>query len=176
RPPIEAQRKRAVLDTADRLRALGHEVTEADPPLGVRPSPQFLVRYLRGVSDDVAGLPHPEWLEPRTRRIAAVGRRIPDRVLAGMRAAESGLDNLMRGFFNDVDVILQPGWTGRQPRIGRYHGSGASNTLAGVSMGIPYFPTWNALGYPVAALPVGRDERGLPIGVQLIGPAFAGRR
>ncbi|MFL6141199.1 MAG: amidase family protein [Labedaea sp.] len=176
RPPMEGERKRAVLDTADRLRALGHEVTEADPPLGVRPSPQFLVRYLRGVSDDVAGLPHPEWLEPRSRRIAAVGRRIPDRVLAGVRAAESGLDSLMRGFFENVDVILQPGWTSRQLRIGRYHGSGASSTLAGVSMGIPYFPTWNVLGYPVAALPAGRDERGLPIGVQLIGPAFAERR
>ncbi|HWM06530.1 MAG TPA: amidase family protein [Actinophytocola sp.] len=173
KPPVEAQRKQATLDMADRLRGLGHEVTVTDPPLGFRPSPQFIIRYLRGVADDVAALPNPEWLEPRTRRIAALGRRVPDRVLARTRAAEADLDNLMRGFFRDFDVVLQPGWTGRQPRIGRYHGSGASHTLAGVSIGIPYFPTWNVLGYPVAAVPAGRDSGGLPMGVQLVGPAFA---
>jgi amidase len=176
KPPIEAQRKQAVRETAERLRALGHEVVEADPPLGVRPSPQFLVRFLRGVADDVAALPHPEWLEPRTRRIAAMGRRIPAGVVARARAAESDLDSRMHGFFADHDVILQPGWTGRAPRIGRYHGSGASTTLAGVSVSIPYFPTWNVLGYPVAAVPAGRDSEGLPMGVQLVGPAFTEHR
>jgi amidase len=176
KPLIEKQRKQAVLDTAARLRALGHEVTEIDPPLGVRPSPQFLVRYFRGVADDVAPLPHPEWLEARTRRIAAVGRRIPAGVVARVRAAEADLDRLMREFFTGYDAILQPGWTARQPRIGRYHGRGAVSTLAGVSLGIPYFPTWNVLGYPVAAVPVGFDSVGLPIGVQLIGPAFSERR
>jgi amidase len=176
KPPIEAQRKQAVREMAEQLRALGHEVVEADPPLGVRPSPQFIVRFLRGVADDVAALPHPEWLEPRTRRIAAMGRRIPASVVARVRAAESDLDSRMHGFFADHDVILQPGWTGRAPRIGRYHGSGASTTLAGVSAGIPYFPTWNVLGYPVAAVPAGRDSEGLPMGVQLVGPAFAEHR
>jgi amidase len=176
RPPIEGERKRAVLDTAERLSALGHQVVVADPPLGARPSPQFLVRYLRGVSDDVAALPHPEWLESRTRKVAVLGRRIPDRTLAWARAAESDLDSRMRGFFADYDVILQPGWTLRQPKVGRFHGSGATTTLAGVSAGIPYFPTWNVLGYPAAAVPVGRDSTGLPMGVQLVGPAFAERR
>lgn len=176
RPRLEAQRRQAVLETAARLRALGHDVVEADPPLGTRPSPQFMTRYLRGVADDVAALPHPEWLEPRTRRIAALGRRIPDGVLARARAAEAGLHDRMRDFFHDVDVILQPGWTGRQPRIGRYHGAGASHTLGGVSMGIPYYPTWNVLGYPVAAVPAGLDSAGLPMGVQLIGPAFGEHR
>lgn len=176
KPPIESQRKRAVLDLADRLRALGHEVVVADPPLGVRPSPQFLIRYLRGVADDVAALPHPEWLEPRTRRLAAVGRRIPDSVLARARAGEADLHERMRPFFHDFDVILQPGWTGRQPRIGRYHGAGAAHTLGALSMGISYFPTWNVLGYPVAAVPAGRDLIGLPMGVQLVGPAFGEHR
>ena len=176
KPPMEAQRKQAVREMAERLRALGHEVVETDPPLGPRPSPQFLVRYLRGVADDVAQLPHPEWLEPRTRRIAALGRRVPDRVLARARAAESGLDERMRGFFAEHDVLLQPGWTGRQPRIGRFHGSGASATLAAVSAGITYYPTWNVLGYPVAAVPAGRDSDGLPMGVQLVGPSFGEHR
>lgn len=176
KPPIEALRKQAVLEMAERLRALGHEVTEADPPLGAGPSTQFTTRFLRGVADDLAGLPHPEWVEPRTRRIAALGRRIPDRVVARVRAAEARLDGVMRDFFRDHDLLLQPGWTGRQPRIGRFHGSGASHTLAAVTAGITYYPTWNVLGYPVAAVPVTRDEVGLPIGVQLIGPAYSEHR
>lgn len=175
RPPMERERKRATLDTAERLRSLGHQVDVADPPLGMRPLPQFLVRYLRGVADDAADLPHPEWLELRTRKIAWLGRRLSDRTLRWARAAESDLDTRMRGFFTDYDLVLQPGWTARQPRVGRYYGRGAAVTLAGVTIGIPYFPTWNVLGYPAAALPVGRDNAGLPIGVQLIGPAFSER-
>lgn len=175
-PPIEPVRRQAVLETAERLRAFGHEVTEADPPLGIRPSTQFMARYLRGVADDVGALPHPEWLEPRTRRVAAFGRRIPVGALARVRAAESRLDAVMRAFFGDYDVLLQPGWTTRQPRIGRYHGAGATHTLAALTMGIAYYPTWNVLGYPAAAVPVSRDELGLPVGVQLVGPAYAEHR
>ena len=54
--------------------------TVADPPLGLRPSPQFLVRYLRGVADDVAaaaapgvaGAAHPPH---RGRRPPGAGQR-----------------------------------------------------------------------------------------------------
>jgi amidase len=172
---MDPQRKRATREAADRLRALGHEVIVTDPPLGPRPMPQFLVRYLRGVADDVAALPHPEWLELRTRKIAWLGRRLPDRTLRWARAAESELDDRMRAFFRQFDLVLQPGWTSRQPRVGRYYGRGAAVTLAGVSAGISYFPTWNVLGYPAAAVPVGWDALGLPMGIQLIGPAFSER-
>jgi amidase len=169
--PVERERRQAVQAVADRLSVLGHEVVPAEPPLGPKASQQFVVRYLRGVADDVAQLPHPEWLEPRTRRIAATGRRVPDKVLARTRAAEADLHRAMATFFDDFDVVLQPGWTGRQPRVGRFHGAGASHTLGAVSVGIAFYPVWNVLGYPVAALPAGFDEVGLPIGVQLAGPA-----
>ncbi|GAB3464032.1 amidase family protein [Actinophytocola sediminis] len=170
RPPVEAARKQAVLEMARRLRDLGHEVTEADPPLGLRPSSQFMARYLRGISDDAASLPHPEWLEPRTRRAAAIGRRIPDSTLARTLAAEARLDTALREFFGGYDVLLAPGWTTRQPAIGRFHGAGAVHTLAALTNPIAYFPLWNVVGYPVAAVPVTRDEADLPIGVQLVGP------
>ncbi|MFC7613790.1 amidase family protein [Actinokineospora soli] len=175
RPPMAAEHRRAVADTADRLRDLGHRVTEADLPLGARPWPQFMTRYLRGVADDVARLPHPEWLEPRTRRLAGAGARVPDRTLAWARTAEAGLHALMVGFFAEHDLILQPGWVRRPSRIGRYHGSGIATTLAAVGTHIPYFPTWNVMGYPVAAVPVGFDQVGMPIGVQLIGPTGSER-
>ncbi|GLZ38603.1 amidase family protein [Actinokineospora sp. NBRC 105648] len=174
-PRLHPTTRRAVLDTADRLRALGHTVVEADPPLGARPTPQFIIRYLRGVADDVRALPNPEWLEPRTRKIVAVGRLVPDRALRWARAAEAGLHARMAPFLTEFDAILQPTWLRTPPTIGTFHGSGIITTWAGVSARIPYFPTWNVLGYPVATLPVGRDDLGLPIGVQLIGPTNSER-
>jgi amidase len=174
--PIEKQRKQAVRTMADRLGALGHEVVPVEPPYGPWAAQQFLIRFLRGVADDVAPLPHPEWLEPRTRRVAAAGRRVPDALYARVRAAEAGLNAAMETFFEKFDVILQPGWTGPQPRIGRYHGVGASRTLGALTMGIPFYPTWNVLGYPAAAVPAGFDDAGLPMGVQLIGPAWSEAR
>lgn len=176
KPPVEAQRRRATLEAAEKLSALGHEVVEADPALGARPLPQFLTRYLRGVSDDVAELPHPEWLEVRTRKIAWIGRRISDQRLATTMAAEAGLGAIMRDFFGRFDLLLQPALTGRPHRVGQFHGRGLSVTWTAVSMSIAYFPTWNVLGYPAATLPVGRDTEGVPMGVQLVGPAFAERR
>jgi len=174
--PIEKQRKQAVQTVADRLSVLGHEVVPAEPPLGPMSSQQFFIRFLRGVADDVAQLPHPEWLEPRTRRIAALGRRVPNGVYARIRAAEAGLHEAMARFFGDFDVVLQPGWTTPQPRVGRFHNAGASHTLGAVSMGIVFYPIWNVLGYPVAALPAGFDNAGLPMGVQLGGPAGTEKR
>jgi amidase len=173
RPYMVAERKAAVRRFADELRALGHDVVEADPPLGLRPLPQFLTRFLRGVSGDVDSLPHPEWLERRTRAIARVGRRVPDRVLRWARDAESGLRAIMDGFFEDFDVVLQPGITGKPFRVGRFHGAGTLHTMGGVTLAVPYFPLWNTLGYPVVAVPAGVDGGGLPIGVQLGGPQFS---
>ena len=43
----------------------------------------------------------------------------------------------------------------------------------GFSLG---YPSWNLLGYPAAALPAGFDDAGLPIGVQLAGPARTEKR
>lgn len=176
RVPIEAQRRRAVEETAARLRGLGHQVVERELPLGAISFPQFLFRFLRGIADDVDRLPHPEWLEPRTRGSRRLGRLVPDRALAWARAAEADLHARMLPFFGEVDVILMPSLVGPPWRIGRFHGRGALATLLGSAQRVPHLPLWNALGYPVAAVPVGRDRDGLPMGVQLIGPAHAERR
>ncbi|WP_018686272.1 amidase family protein [Actinokineospora enzanensis] len=175
RPRLDPAWRRAVLDTADRFRALGHRVTEVDLPLGPAPTPQFVLRYLRGVADDVARLPHPEWLERRTQAVAKIGRRVPDRVLRWALDAETGLQERMAGFFASQDVILQPTWTKTPPKVGLFHGRGLIATWLGVTARIPYFPTWNVLGYPVATVPVGQDALGMPIGVQLVGPADSER-
>ncbi|WP_424185109.1 amidase family protein [Actinokineospora sp. G85] len=169
RPPMDPAWRDAVTTAADRLRALGHTVTEDDPGLGPRPTPQFITRYFAGVAEDVDALPHPEWLEPRTRRIAAVGRRVPAAVVGWARRAEAGLHARLAPFLDRYDVILQPTWTRTPLPVGKLHGRGMITTFLGILPLMPYFPTWNVLGMPVATVPVGRAPEGLPTAVQLIG-------
>ncbi|HWX75733.1 MAG TPA: amidase family protein, partial [Solirubrobacteraceae bacterium] len=66
---------RALEDTAELLRSLGHEVTEADPEYGPDVFAALLPRYLRGIHDDAATMAHPERLERRTRGMARLSGR-----------------------------------------------------------------------------------------------------
>src|SRR3954447_4021549 len=68
RPEVE----RAVEQTADLLRSLGHDVQRRDPDYGLLP-PLFIPRWLRGIYEDAQRLPHPERLERRVRRLGAAG-------------------------------------------------------------------------------------------------------
>lgn len=174
--PIERQRRAAIERTADRLRALGHEVVPREVPYGPRAFPQFLVRYLRGVADDVEPLPRKDWLEPRTRNAHRLGRLVPDAVLRWARAQEQVLHERFAPYFAEFDVVLQPGTTDVPWRIGTFQKRGALATMLGVAQRMPHMPVWNVLGYPSAAVPIGLDRAGLPMGCQLIGPPNAERR
>jgi amidase len=174
--PIEGQRRAAIEATADRLRRLGHEVVEREVPYGPRAFPQFLVRYLRGIADDVEPLPHKEWLEQRTRNGRRLGRLVPDAALTWAREQEAVLHERLAPYFAQVDVVLQPGLTNVPWRIGTFGRRGALATMLGVSQRMPHMPVWNVLGYPVAAVPIGRDRDGLPMGAQLVGLPGTERR
>jgi amidase len=174
--PVEQQRREAILRTAEHLRALGHEVVEREVPYGPRAFPQFLVRYLRGVADDVETLPRKDWLEPRTQNARRLGRLVPDRVLRWARAQEQVLHERFAPYFREFDVVLQPGMTDVPWTIGTFQKRGALTTMLGVAQRMPHMPVWNVLGYPVAAVPSGLDRAGLPMGCQLIGPPNAERR
>ncbi|WP_022929951.1 amidase [Patulibacter americanus] len=176
RVPVQKERRAAIEETAARLRALGHEVVEREVPFGPRAFPQFLVRYLRGIADDVEPLPHKEWLEPRTRGSYRLGRLLPDRALRWALQQEAVLHERLAPYFADVDVVLQPGMTDVPWRIGAFQKRGALTTMLGVSQRMPHMPVWNVLGYPVAAVPIGRDRRDLPMGAQLVGLPGTERR
>ena len=87
----------------------------------------------------------------------AEGRRISGEAycaaLATARRAGAALDTL----FVELDVIIAPAAPGAAPR-------GLAST------GDPVFNRpWQLLGCPCVAVPSGRDENGLPLGVQVIG-------
>jgi amidase len=159
--------RRAVEDTAELLRSLGHEVAERDPKYG-----QLLLdimpRYLGGLADDAAKLDHPDRLEPRTRRMAGWGRRLHGRALSRAMRREFAVAERINAIFLDHDVLLTPVTAAQPEPLELWRGKGAVRTFNGGGPYVTYTAVWNYLGQPAAAVPAGFDEDGLPVAVQLV--------
>ena len=67
---LHAAQRRAIDETAELLRGLGHEVREQEVDYGTAGFLNVSARYLRGISDDAAGVPRPDLLERRTKAMA----------------------------------------------------------------------------------------------------------
>ena len=164
---------RAVDDTAELLRSLGHEVSELDPEYGADAFAAVLPRYLRGIHDDAAGMAHPERLERRTRGIARLGGLVPAAVVQRALAGEARLAERLNRVLTDHDLLLTPATAAPPPRIGQLQGRGALWTLNAVAGMVPYNGVWNVTGQPAASVPAGLGRDGLPRGVQVVTRANA---
>ena len=96
-----------------------------------------------------------ETLKPVITRGRQISRSEYEDALAVKASAEAFFAN----FFVDYDAIIAPSATGEAP-------------IFGSGTGDPIFCTvWTLAGLPCVSLPLLVGETGLPIGVQLIGPA-----
>jgi amidase len=165
---VEESAKRAVSETADVLRSLGHEVVEHDPKYpDVRPS--FIPRWLGGIADDATTMADPERLEKRTRSLAAIGRRIGDKGVRAARNREPKIVEKLRPTFEQFDVLVTPTIPHPPRDIGRYDGRGWLWTVMGAANTAPFTTPWNTTGQPAMSVPAPSLEDGLPMGVQLVG-------
>jgi amidase len=166
----DAEQLGGLQGTADLLRSLGHEVVERDFPYGPAFG-NFLARYLRGVHDESARMPHPERLSRRTRGYMRLGSLIPDAVLARARAEEAR--DLERGnaiFRDGFDLALIPVFARRPPKVMYHDGRSAFWTLNSNGRWVPYTAVFNHTGQPAAAVPAGFTGDGFPLSVQLVAP------
>ena len=158
--------RRAVQETAELLRSLGHEVAERDPKYG-QLLPDAMPRYVAGIADDAAKLDHPERLEARSRRMAGWGRRLHGRALRRAVRREPVVAERVNAIFVDHDVLLTPVTAAQPEPVGRWRDKGAVRTFYGGGPYVTYTAIWNYLGQPAAAVPAGFDEAGLPTAVQI---------
>jgi amidase len=158
---------RALHETADLLRSLGHEVVEREPDYGTA-ALGWGARYLRGIHDDAQAMAHPERLEPRTKGMARMGRLVGRRGLEQARAALPADRARTNAIFDDVDVLLGPASATLPPEVGRWTGAGAVRTLAGSARFVPFNAVWNHLGNPAMTFPAGLTAGGLPLSVQIV--------
>jgi len=166
-PTVDEIAKGAVVETADLLRSLGHDVAQRDPAWGGIGN-NITPRYLRGIAEDFARVPHPERLERRTRGFARLGRLIPDKVFEGARRAETADAARVNAIFDDHDVLVIPVMGGTALPVRRWEGRGALRTVLGMSRFYPYCVPWNHLGNPAMSVPAGFAADGMPLAIQLI--------
>jgi len=169
-PRVGREERAAVHAMADRLRALGHDVVERDPDYPPAMLFSGLIRIMRGIADDVAeAMPHPERLEARTRRVAALGARLPAGLLAWARRGEATFAARVGALWRDVDVLLCPVTTDGPYDAGQLGRLGATGWIARAPERVPLLVVWNVTGQPACSVPAGLDADGLPLGVQLVG-------
>ena len=165
---VRDDQKRAVHETADVLRGLGHEVVERNPAYGQDVLPRFLPRYLGGLDQSAAMLARPERFERRTRDMVRLGRLARGRA-AWARAGEQKVAARVNRIFDNVDVILSPVTAEPALELDRVQGRGTARTFAEAANFVAFCPVWNLTGQPAASVPAGFRADGVPLSVQLVG-------
>jgi len=160
--------KNAVVDAAGTLESLGHEVSQQDPDWG-NVGNKITPRFLRGVADSVAEVPHPERLERRTRGFGRLGSMLPDSLYERALKGREADARRINAIFDDHDVLMTPVMGGTAIPVRRWEGRGALYTALGMSRFYPFCIPWNHLGNPAMSLPLGFAADGLPLAVQIIG-------
>lgn len=167
--PVSEEVRRPVLETAELLRSLGHEVVERDPLYPPAAVLSVFALMMHGLADEIARLPTPELLEPRIRAEGRTARLIPDwlarRALAARdRMSERGLRPIA-----DCDVLMTPVLAKPPVPVGHLEGLGPTRAMARVLAFMPFTPPQNYTGQPAMSIPAGVSGDGLPEAVHLVG-------
>ena len=160
----------ATLKTADRFAAMGCDVVELDDHLP-DPTLPFLALMFGGIREEIAGLEHPDRIEPRHKLTNLLGAWSTPAVQqwAQAKAEEIGtaVDKLMvkRG----IKAILTPTVAGRPARADILTGKGPIRASLSSIGPIAFTAMWNVGGQPAIAVSDGMGSDGLPTSSQLVG-------
>ncbi|MEB3049190.1 amidase [Mycolicibacter sp. MYC123] len=167
---------RAALEhVAAQLRLLGHSVVPGNPDYGLRLSWNFLARSTAGVFN-AGGRYDPADLDPRTLSNMRTGRLLSQAILRQARAHEIKDRRRVGSIFRIVDVVLAPTTAQPPPLVNKFDDLSTTETDRAMIAACPVTWPWNLLGWPSVNVPAGFTADGLPIGVQLMGPAHSDGR
>jgi len=156
---------------AGQLEDLGHTVRPADPDYGMQMSWNFLSRSTSGLLEWADRLGPTVALEKRTTSNMFMGRLLSEQALRKARAREAATQRRIGWIFNIADVVLAPTTALPPPGVHAFDGRGGLSTDRAMIRACPVTWPWNLLGWPSINIPAGFTSDGLPIGVQLMGPA-----
>ncbi len=171
RPKLNPEIRSALHAVGVQLTELGHTIVAADPDYKVGMSWNFLSRSTSGLLEWAERLGQGVQLEPRTVANLRTGRLLSENVLRKARANEAGAQRRVGYIFNLVDVILAPTTALPPPTVHHFDKRGGFSTDRAMIRACPATWPWNLLGWPSINVPAGFTSDGLPIGVQLMGPA-----
>jgi amidase len=158
----------ALSDTAERLAAAGHTVTEHGPAYGLL-APAFVPRYLRSARDGAVRLVDPQLLSPAARMPARLGQRVSlEAVRRSRRRGEQWAAQVTERVFGEADVLLTPALPSPADAAGNLKPNRPFVTAFRSSQRSAYTTAWNVAGFPAAAVPAGFTDDGLPLAVQLV--------
>lgn len=173
--PVFAAGAAAVERAVTLLAELGHELIEAAPeyPLDdVRIASQVFMAAPLAVDIDarLAELARPlrdDDLEPLTRALYESAKRLSaaDVVLAHRALERAG--HRLGGFFEHHDLLVTPTLGRTVPPLGLLDTSDLAAMYEHAPAIVPFTTVYNVTGQPAISLPLGTDEHGLPVGVQL---------
>jgi amidase len=166
-PEIEA----ALKAVAVQLEELGHAVRPADPDYGLRLSWNFLARSTAGIAQWRSRLGPDVTLDKRTESNMRTGWLLSEHALRDARRREAQSQRRAGWIFNLADVVLAPTTALPPPRVTAFDHLGPTATDRAMIAACPVTWPWNVLGWPSINIPAGFTSDGLPIGVQLMGPA-----
>lgn len=171
RPELHPEIAAALQTVAGQLEQLGHTITRADPDYGIRMSWNFLARSTAGLVDWAQRLGPGVTLDKRTVSNIRTGWLLSQNTLRKARAAEAQARQRVGWIFNIADVVLAPTTALPPPGVEDYDRRGPWATDRAMIRACPFTWPWNLLGWPAINVPAGFTADGLPIGVQLMGPA-----
>ena len=163
---VEDEVARCVREVARLLEGLGHRVTEGGPDTEPFRTPMQLI-----VVSGLGSLPIPDEskLEPFNALGLALGKQLTAIDYVRSVDAIRMHSRIVVGFWDTHDVLVTPTLPRTVPplnTLGAQLESAGDEYMDFVSFTYPY----NCTGQPAISLPLGVDSRGLPIGVQLVGP------
>jgi amidase len=161
----------AMKKMAEQLEHLGHTVRAADPDYGLRTSWNFLSRSTSGLVEWAHRLGPGVTFDKRTSSNMRMGRLLSEKILRDARRREAESQRRIGWIFNLADVVLAPTTALPPPKVHDFDRRGGLSTDRAMIRACPVTWPWNLLGWPSINVPAGFTSDGLPIGVQLMGPA-----
>lgn len=156
----------AVVETADRLTALGHQVEAIAPPDFTDLIEPFTIAWQSVLAEVKVPFFVLErmnrWLQWRAWRTRS-GEYL--RAISKLQVVSRKIVQQ----FHDYDVVLSPVYMQPAIRIGEWQSLRCRQILDNIIEWIAPCPPFNASGQPAIAIPTGFTESGLPVGIQLVG-------